>query len=114
MADATDSKSVEGNFMWVRLPPPAPSAKTAFLLVFAFLKQKPRPCICFRLSRPNEKHKAFAATFFKFNLASIHDSKKYLKRYDKPLGSWDPQKCDNIFGVKVSPPLISLKIYEPV
>ncbi len=24
MADATDSKSVEGNFMWVRLPPSAP------------------------------------------------------------------------------------------
>ena len=24
MADATDSKSVEGNFMWVRLPPAAP------------------------------------------------------------------------------------------
>ena len=27
MADATDSKSVEGNFMWVRLPPPAPPAQ---------------------------------------------------------------------------------------
>ena len=27
MADATDSKSVEGNFMWVRLPPAAPSEK---------------------------------------------------------------------------------------
>ena len=24
MADARDSKSLEGNFMWVRLPPPAP------------------------------------------------------------------------------------------
>ena len=31
MADATDSKSVEGNFMWVRLPPPAPNKnKTNF------------------------------------------------------------------------------------
>ena len=54
MADAADSKSAEGNFMWVRLPPPAPEAKTAFLLVFAFFeKQKLRPDICFRLSRPN-------------------------------------------------------------
>ena len=54
MADARDSKSLEGNFMWVRLPPPAPaSAKTALLLVFAFLKsEKLRPNICFRLSRP--------------------------------------------------------------
>ena len=28
MADAADSKSAEGNFMWVRLPPPAPREKT--------------------------------------------------------------------------------------
>ena len=34
MADARDSKSLEGNFMWVRLPPPAPSAKTAFCSFF--------------------------------------------------------------------------------
>ena len=27
MADARDSKSLEGNFMWVRLPPPAPQAQ---------------------------------------------------------------------------------------
>ena len=27
MADATDSKSVGGNIMWVRLPPPAPQAQ---------------------------------------------------------------------------------------
>ena len=31
MADAADSKSAEGNFMWVRLPPPAPREKTALL-----------------------------------------------------------------------------------
>ncbi len=41
MADARDSKSLEGDFMWVRLPPPAPEAKTALLLVFAFLYDKP-------------------------------------------------------------------------
>ena len=35
MADATDSKSVGGNFMWVRLPPPAPNIcnKKSFLEV---------------------------------------------------------------------------------
>ena len=31
MADATDSKSVEGNFMWVRLPPSAPYQQTKCL-----------------------------------------------------------------------------------
>ncbi len=30
MADATDSKSVEGNFMWVRLPPSAPRLMRKF------------------------------------------------------------------------------------
>ena len=43
MADATDSKSVEGNFIRVRLPSSAPEAKTALLLVFAFLKRKATP-----------------------------------------------------------------------
>ena len=53
MADARDLKSRGSNTVWVRLPPPAPSAKTALLLVFAFLKsEKLRPNICFRLSRP--------------------------------------------------------------
>ena len=42
MADATDSKSVEGNFMWVRLPPSAPYTNktnlennSGFVLFFA-------------------------------------------------------------------------------
>ena len=36
MADAMDSKSIEGNFMWVRLPPPAP--KKLLEGVFLLLK----------------------------------------------------------------------------
>ena len=53
MADATDSKSVEGNFIRVRLPSSAPEAKTALLLVFVFLSEKLHPNICFRLFAPN-------------------------------------------------------------
>ncbi len=33
-ADATDSKSVEGNFMWVRLPPAAPEKKSQGFFLF--------------------------------------------------------------------------------
>ena len=36
MADATDSKSVEGNFMWVRLPPPAPRKNLRVKCSFLF------------------------------------------------------------------------------
>ena len=53
MADARDLKSRGGNTVWVRLPPPAPKAKTALLLVFAFLSEKLHPNICFRLLTPN-------------------------------------------------------------
>ena len=37
MADATDSKSVEGNFIRVRLPSSAPEAKTALAVFFEIL-----------------------------------------------------------------------------
>ena len=29
LADVTDSKSVDGDIVWVRVPPPAPKAATA-------------------------------------------------------------------------------------
>ena len=40
MADAMDSKSIEGNFMWVRLPPPAPKKlqKWSFFIIQNFNK----------------------------------------------------------------------------
>ena len=37
MADATDSKSVEGNFIRVRLPSSAPEAKTALAVFLKYL-----------------------------------------------------------------------------
>ena len=41
MADARDSKSREGNFMWVRPPPPAPKRrKFPFQLSFFYLNLK--------------------------------------------------------------------------
>ena len=30
LADVTDSKSVDGDIVWVRVPPPAPKIKTCF------------------------------------------------------------------------------------
>ena len=53
MADAQVSGACGSDTMWVRLPSPAPKAKTALLLVFAFLSEELRPNICFRLFAPN-------------------------------------------------------------
>ena len=36
LADVTDSKSVDGDIVWVRVPPPAPNPKGAFMVVLGF------------------------------------------------------------------------------
>ena len=53
MADATDSKSVDGDIVWVQVPPPAPSVPESLLAVLDFLfcaflfllSSKAAPCI---------------------------------------------------------------------
>ena len=36
MADATDSKSVDGDIVWVQVPPPAPPVPESFFAVLEF------------------------------------------------------------------------------
>ena len=36
LADVTDSKSVDGDIVWVRVPPPAPNPKGAFMVSLGF------------------------------------------------------------------------------
>jgi hypothetical protein len=53
MVDVADSKSADGDIVWVRVPPPAPSSKTldtsAFEAssVFPFLQQEASISLCF-------------------------------------------------------------------
>ena len=53
MVDVADSKSADGDIVWVRVPPPAPSPKTldtsAFEAssVFPFLQQEASISLCF-------------------------------------------------------------------
>ena len=54
MADARDSKSLEGNFMWVRLPPPAPEKKLRFCLG-SLLVSHPAVALVFSHSRGQTK-----------------------------------------------------------
>ena len=65
MAYAQVSGTCGSDTVWVRLPSSAPSAKTAFLLVFAFLKAKSYALtFVFAVSRDQTKMlKHFVATF---------------------------------------------------